>query len=175
MRLLSPWKVISVIEELNFSFHFMWPVASTLDSPGLEGAPQGDVICDLETWHKRMSLRAGAEVVWLLSFYMGNGMKALACPRSLVCGMVTPQEWTLTEHFMQRLVLCCAVLSCSVMSDSATPWTIALQDPLLCFKKQFSGKTYEFSSVWEQSWWTKQTQSLSSASWKWSSSQRNRH
>ena len=26
--------------------------------------------------------------------------------------------------------MCCAVLSCSVVSDSATPWTVARQDPL---------------------------------------------
>ena len=29
-----------------------------------------------------------------------------------------------------RYNLCCAALSCSVTSDSATPWTVALQAPL---------------------------------------------
>ena len=33
--------------------------------------------------------------------------------------------------------LCCAVLSCSVVSDSATPWTVACQAPLsMGFSKQ---------------------------------------
>ena len=32
--------------------------------------------------------------------------------------------------FSKYAVLCCVALSCSVMSDSATPWTVAHQAPL---------------------------------------------
>ena len=40
-------------------------------------------------------------------------------------------------------MLCCAVLSCSVVSDSAIPWTVAHQAPL---SMEFSRQ--EYWSVW---------------------------